>query len=200
MPEQAIKEIKKDIYLMLHKCVEMLNLSADAFVKNTPSKLAEAIEISKEIHAKEDALTAALAKMGSSHAEARTILAVPAYIEKIAVSIESIIDHTRQKAKEDILFNDKAIQDAKLLFTATQDVLKKTADITVKSSTTAADGIMRESDKIVRMSLDFATAHENRLISGEASPKSSSVFLFILYTIEDLVWFAKEIVRKMTGK
>jgi len=33
MPPKTVKDIKKDIYLMLHKAQEMLDLTADAFEK-----------------------------------------------------------------------------------------------------------------------------------------------------------------------
>ena len=180
MPELTVKEIKKDIYLMLHKSLEMLELTSEAFMKNTLSKLNEAMDISAEIHSKEDALTASLAKLSSTHDDARTILSVPVSVEKIANAIEQIVGHTRQKIKENMLFSDKAVQDFKLLFTKTGAVLKKTADAVATGSHAAVEAVTKDSDTIVHMAMDFATAHENRLTSGEASPKSSSICLSIL--------------------
>lgn len=199
MPEQTVKDIKKDIYLMLHKAQEMLELSAEAFTKTRPSKLDEAMEISKEIHQKEDALTAALAKLASGNAEARTILSVPAHLEKIATSIERIVDHTRSRIKDGLLFSDRAIQEAGTLFTHTEGVLKRAGE-TVVTGKAGADGLLKDCDAIVRMSNDYATAHEERLVTGEASPKSSSTYLCILYAFEDLAWHTKETVRKLTAK
>lgn len=197
MPEQTVKDIKKDIYLMLHKSQEMLDLTADAFAKNKASELDEAMEISKEIHTKEDGLTTALAKMASSNSEARAILSVPAHLEKIATSVERIIDHTRHRIKEGLLFSDKAVQEANKLFTAAKDVLKKAGEAVVAGGAARADAIVKESDKIVTMTNDFSTAHENRLVTGEASPRSSSTYLCILYAFEDLAWHIREAVKKL---
>ena len=66
MPEQTVKDLKKDIYLIMHKAQEMLELTEDGFTKNKLSSLDQADELAKEIHTKEDVLTATLAKMASS--------------------------------------------------------------------------------------------------------------------------------------
>jgi Na+/phosphate symporter len=200
MPEHTVKEIKKDIYLMLHRSLEMLELTADAFVHGTSSKLTEAMDISAEIHSKEDALTGSLAKLSSTNDDARAILSVPASVEKIASAIEQIIGHTRQKIKENMLFSDKAVQEIKLLFTKTEAVLKKTADAAATGSQATLEAVTKDSDAVVKMAIDFATEHEDRLISGEASPKSSTVFLSILTIFEYLAWNAKEIVKKTAGR
>ena len=82
MAAQSVKDIKKELYLMLHKGEEMLGFTEEAFKKNKSSSLDMAAELGKEIHAKEDALTEALAKMASADSEARAILSVPAQVEK----------------------------------------------------------------------------------------------------------------------
>lgn len=200
MPGQTIKDIKKDIYLMLHRAQEMLDLTADAFMKSKTSKLDEAMEISKEIHRKEDDLTEALAKMAPESGEAKAILTVPSHLEKIATSVERIIEHTRNRIKHGMLFSDKAIQETGTLFKNAAGLLKNAGDTAVTGSKAGAEAVMTEGDKIVRMANDFSTAHENRLASGEASPQSSTMYLCILYAFEDLAWHAKETVKKLTAK
>jgi Na+/phosphate symporter len=199
MPVKTVKEIKKDIYLMLHKAQEMLDLTADAFMKSKPSKLDEAMEISKEIHRNEDDLTEALAKSAPGNGEARAILTVPSHLEKIATSVERVVDHTRSRIKDGMLLSDKAIRETGILFKSGEDILKKGGDAIVTGNKAAADAVMAESDKMMRMANDFSTAHENRLASGECSPKSSTTYLCILYAFEDLAWHAKETVRKMAA-
>ena len=71
MAEQTIKDVKKEIYLVMHKAQEMLELTEDGFMKNKMASLDEADELAKEIHEKEDLLTATLAKMASTNEEAR---------------------------------------------------------------------------------------------------------------------------------
>jgi hypothetical protein len=51
-----------------------------------------------------------------------------------------------------------------------------------------------------RMANDFATAHEERLVTGECSPKSSSTYLCILYAFDDMGAYLKESVKRLSGK
>ncbi len=200
MPEQTVKDIKKEIYLIMHKAQEMLELTEDGFTKNKTSALDQADDLAKEIHTKEDLLTGTLAKMASSSNEARILLAVPSHIEKIATSIKRINENSRSRIKEGLLFSDKAILETGRLFTKTKDVLKKAGEAVVTGSQATVEKAIIESDAIERMANDFATAHEDRLVTGECAPKSSSTYLCILYAFEDMGAHIKDTVKKLTGK
>lgn len=200
MPEQTIKDLKKEIYLVMHKSQEMLELTEDGFMKNKLASLDQADELAKEIHAKEDTLTATLAKMASTNNEARTLLTVPAQVEKIATSIKRITENTRSRIKEGMLFSDKAINETGKLFARSKDVLKKSSEAVVTGSQTSLESVLSDSDAMERMANDFATSHEDRLVTGECSPKSSSTYLCILYAFEDMGAHLKSAVKKLAGK
>jgi Na+/phosphate symporter len=200
MSEQTIKDMKKEMYLLMHKALEMLELAHEGFIKNRLASLDEADELAKEIHSREDALTATLAKMASTDNEARLLLAAPAHIEKIATSIKRITESSRIRIKEGMLFSDKAVNETGKLFTWTMDVLKKSADAAVTGAQSAIETAMTDADAMERMANDFATAHEDRLVSGECSPKSSSTYLCILYAFEDMGAHIKNAIKRLSGK
>ncbi len=200
MAEQTVKDVKKEIYLIMHKAQEMLELTENGFMKNKVSPLDQADDLAKEIHMKEDALTATLAKMASASSEARTILGVPAHIEKIATSIKRINENSRNRIKEGLLFSDKAIVETGKLFTKSKEILKKSGEAAVTGAPAAVNAVLAESDALERMANDFATTHEERLVTGECSPKSSSTYLCILYAFEDMGAHIKDALSKLTGK
>ncbi len=200
MQDPTVKDLKKDIYLIMHKAQEMLELTEDGFAKSKLSALDEADEISKEIHTKEDHLTAALAKMASTNSEARTLLTVPSHIEKIATSIKRITENSRSRIKEGMLFSDKAILETGKLFTKTKEVLKKAGEAAVTGAKAAVDGALADSEAVERMANEFATSHEERLVTGECSPKSSSTYLCILYAFEDMGAHIKDATKRLAGK
>jgi Na+/phosphate symporter len=200
MSEQTIKDIKKEMYLLMHKALEMLELAQEGFIKNRLTSLDEADELAKEIHSREDALTATLAKMASTDNEARLLLAAPAHIEKIATSIKRITESSRVRIKEGMLFSDKAVNETGKLFAWTQDVLKKSAEAAVTGAQAAIETATADADAMERMANDFATAHEDRLVSGECSPKSSSTYLCILYAFEDMGAHIKNAIKRLSGK
>ncbi len=197
MSEQTVKDVKKDIYLIMHKTLEMLELTEDGFTKSKISALDQADELAKEIHAKEDLLTATLARMAAANSEARTLLTVPSHVEKIATSIKRITENSRARIKEGMLFSDKAILETGKLFNKTKEVLKKAGEAVVTGAKASVTGAVADSDTVERMANEFATAHEERLVTGECSPKSSSTYLCILYAFEDMGAHVKDAVTKL---
>jgi Na+/phosphate symporter len=200
MSDPTVKDVKKDIYLAMHKAQSMLELTEDGFMKSKTSSLDQADELAVEIQAKEDNLTSMLAKMASANNEARAILTVPAHIEKIAISIKRIGENSRSRIKEGMLFSDKAILETGKLFTKSKDILKKAGEAAVTGSQATLQAVLADSDALERMANDFATAHEERLVTGECSPKSSSTYLCILYAFEDMGAHIKNTINKLAGK
>jgi Na+/phosphate symporter len=200
MPLETVKDIKKEIYLIMHKAQEMLELTEDGFTKNKVSALDEADDLAKEIRTKENLITGTLAKMASSNNEARALLTIPSHAEKIATSIMRITESSRTKIKDGMLFSDKAIFETGKLFTKTKDALKKAGESVVTGAHATIESAITESDTIERMANDFATAHEDRLVTGECSPKSSSTYLCILYAFEDIGGHVKDAVKRLAKK
>lgn len=200
MAELSVKDVKKDIYLVLHKAQEMLELTEDGFMKNKIASLDRADALAGEIRTKEDALTASLAKMAGASSEARALLAVPGHIEKVSADIGRISDSSRTRIKEGLLFSDKAIAESAKLFAKSKELLKKTGEAAVTGAQTALNTIVSESDALGRMANEYATAHEERLVTGECSPKSSSTYLCILYAFEDMGASLKDAVRKLAAQ
>lgn len=198
MPDQSMKDIKKEIYLLIHKAEQMLELTEDAFMKNKAASLDQAESFAREIKDKEDALTEKLAKAAPGGGEARAILSVPMHIEKIAISIERIAENVRIKIREGLLFSDKAIQETGMLMKKGKEVLKKAGEAVVTGSATGSEAVRTESEAMVQMANTFSTAHEDRLVTGECSPKSSSNYLCILYAFEDVASHTKDVLRKMS--
>jgi phosphate:Na+ symporter len=200
MTDQPLKDIKKDLYLMLKKAEQMLELSEDAFVKGRASALDRADELAGEIKVKEDRLTETLAKLAASSSEARGILAVPSHIEKIAISLMRLNDSIRAKIKDSLLFSDKAVKETGTLLAKSREVLKRAGEVAVSGSASLSETVKSEADAIISMSEGCATSHEDRLVTGECSPKSSSTYLCLLYSLEDVAAQAKEAVVKLAAK
>lgn len=200
MAEQTVKDLKKDIYLVLHKTQSMLELTEDGFMRNKMASLDQVEELAREVHTKEDALTTTLAKMAAADAEARALLSVPASIEKIATSIKRIGESSRERIKEGLLFSDKAILESGKLFTKAKGILKQASETAITGAAGAGDNVVAEADSLERMANEFATSHEERLVTGECSPKSSSNYLCLLYAFDDMGAHIKNTVKRLSGK
>jgi len=97
------------------------------------------------------------------------------------------------------LFSDKAVIETGKLFTIAKDILKKAGEAAVTNAAATIATVMAETDSLERMANDFATAHEERLVTGECSPKSSSNYLSILYAFDDMGEHIKNTVKKLSG-
>ena len=200
MAEQTIKDLKKEIYLALHTAQSILELTENGFMKSKLAALDQADELAKELHAKQNALTASLAKMASTDIEARALLAATSHIEIIAANIKRINEGCRARVKEGLLFSDKGIREAGMLFAKSKEMLKKAGEATVTATSAAVESALTESDAISRMANEFATAHEERLMTCECSPKTSSTYLGMLYAFEDMGAHVKDAVKKLSNK
>jgi Na+/phosphate symporter len=200
MVEQTVKEIKKELYLLMHKMLEMLDLAEDGFTKHKLSTLTEADELAKEIHAKEDSLIAALAEIAATDNEARALLAIPSLIANTTISISRITEGCRTRTKDGLLFSDKAISEAKKLFSTAKNILKHAGESTVTAAKASIDTTLMESDALMRMANEFATAHEERLVAGICKVSCSSTYLRMLYAFEDIGAHMKDVVQRLSVK
>jgi len=170
-------------------------------MKNHVQALDQAIEIAAEVKSREDALTEKLARLSGTDPQARSFLPVPMYIEKIAMNIERMVESIRTKIKDGLLFSDRAILETGKLLTKGKDVLKKASELMVTGSAASAEAVRKETEAMVAMATQYASAHEDRLIAGECSPKSSSVYLCMVYSFEDIASLVKDAVdRKMASQ
>jgi Na+/phosphate symporter len=178
----------------------MLELVEEGFMKNKTAPLDNADALAAEIQLKEDLLTERLAKMAATDNEARQFLSVPGHIEKIAINIKRITENSRLRIKEGLLFSDKAIAESVKLFAAGKSVLKKASDAAVTGAPAAMSAIAADCDNLEHMANSFATAHEERLVTGECAPKSSSTYLCMLYSFEDIGAHIKNMVKKFSSR
>jgi Na+/phosphate symporter len=199
MVETTLKNLKKDIYLLMHKAQSMIELTEEGFMKNKVASLDQADDIGQEISRKEDALTALLAGMAGTDGYARSVLSAPLHIEKIAAAIKRISDGSRDRIRGNLLFSDKAADEIGRLFEKTKEVLKKAGEAAVTGAQVSVRSALAESESLQRMADNFAAIHEERLVSGECLPKSSSTYLSILYAFEDVGSHVKDAVSRFNG-
>jgi Na+/phosphate symporter len=199
MVDQDLKELRKEIYLAMHKVREMLEFTQEGFLKNRLSALNQADDLSGEIRAKAEALTAAIAKSASTNDKARSLLVISFHVEELRTSISRIAENSRIRIREGLLFTDKAISEAGALFAKTNEMLKNTAESAVTGSQTTVMNTLAESESLEHMTSAFATAHEQRLITGECQQRASTIYLSILYAFEDLRVHLKNAARKLSA-
>ncbi|MFQ5456156.1 MAG: PhoU domain-containing protein [Nitrospirota bacterium] len=181
---------------------EMITLVREGYQRHTMQSLIDAEKIAKKLHKSENKALEILIKESSGEGNiaylARSFIAIPGHLERIGDDIESIISCVKTKINEAILFSEKAANEHNLLFSKTSELMKSTEDIIITQNNVLINHVKKEVALFVRTADEFATEHEERLISGVCSPKSSSMYIDILDSLKEVVWHIGEIANKVS--
>ena len=104
-----------------------------------------------------------------------------------------------KKIRENILFSDKAVNETIFLLQRLIEILRPTADIILARNTFLRMYILESQVSVEKMATDYATLHEDQLITGDCTPAASSLYLKMLDAIKNIAWYTKEIAIKLAG-
>jgi Na+/phosphate symporter len=104
----------------------------------------------------------------------------PGHFERIGDMLESIVNVASIKERDGIYFSEKAHQELAQLHKAFLDILSNFRTVLATRDRELLDYVVSQGAIFHQMTLDFALAHEDRLLEGLCSPKASSLYLDIL--------------------
>lgn len=120
----------------------------------------------------------------------RLFLAICGHLEEMA-------DTLHKKARENILFSDRAITELSFLFHTLADMLKAAADLVLVRNPTLIRHVKDSEEIVAKATIEYATHHEERLIEGLCLPVASPIFLKMLECFKGIAREAKGIADKM---
>ncbi len=118
-------------------------------------------------------------------------------LEKINFDLRKLLSFTNSKIKEGTHFTVKATEELRLLFTEINQLFPHLYDAIITENPVLTDFLLNKVKELDKKSRQFSTEHEERLIKGVCLTKSSSVYLYILDSLQDLLWHFKAIVREL---
>ncbi len=127
-------------------------------------------------------------------------IAVPGHFAMIGANIKNIIDNTSKKIEEGILFSDRAAQELNLLFSRCNELIICVSDLIETRNDYLSSHIVNEVAKCYAMANEFSTVHEERLISGVCSHRSSVIYLHILNSLKEILCYYKEIAGRIVNR
>lgn len=195
---ESSKALISKLYDMNQSAERCMYLLQNAFIYHSSKSLDECDARTKEIGQNEKVMTEELLKAVKTDPDIDVYLTVPSHFGRIGGSIEVISRCMRTKIKEGLLFSDRAVSEISFLLKRTEEVLQNTGDIILARNTIIREYVKEAATEISRSANDFATMHEDRLISGVCMPKGAPLFLEIMDAIKGIVWHAKEFAVKLT--
>ncbi len=191
-------EVSQNLQRFTELIQESLSLIFDGFYKVQLQYLDQANEKLKKGHS----LLEGIQKRASASSELQAediadIASIISNYQKIAFNLEKIGEHTRNKNREGILFTEKAVTELEELFRGVNNLLTHMNDVINTRNPVLIDYILREKRNLKKMARDFATEHEDRLIKGVCMAHSSSIYLYILDGLQDILWHLQAVVEKL---
>ena len=184
-PPAEMTCLEEGLLVMLSKLMDMTTLAYKSLIIADPEKMKKCDALGQEIHHEEKQLTGDLVCSPSTTGEVLKALVIfPGHLERVGDYVESVINCARIKARDSTPFSDKAHGELTELFGLLSDILKSIREVVASSSWDNLEPVWEKQLKLAQMTVDFALAHEDRLLEGLCSPKASSLYLDILDSIK----------------
>jgi phosphate:Na+ symporter len=184
-PPEEVTSLEEGLLVMCSKLIEMTQLIHKMLLVHDPAKLERCELLAKEIHDEEKRLTTDLVRSPDTTSEVlRAVVLFPGRLERMGDLLESILNVCRAKARDDILFSQRAQAELGQMFNLFVEMLKSFRDVLTTRNKALLEHIISEGNQVTRIVLNFNVAHEERLCEGLCSPKASSLYLDILDSIK----------------
>ncbi len=202
------RELSRDALDKIEKMCEMASKMikdvSESFNMHDREKLAEAEKLYKQLLKLERRTTEQIVKEITSKTESdeslKRYIAVPGHFAMIGANIKNIIDNTAAKIGEGLLFSDRAVHELNLLFEKCNELIICVSDLIETRNAFLSTHIINEAAKCYALANEFSTIHEERLISGVCSHRSSVIYLHILNSLKEILCYYKEIARRIVNR
>ena len=185
------KEIKGKMTLVCQSLMRMLELAFDGFRRPNEESFNEAEEFEDKIYQSLSELTGfIISKNPSSEKEKEWVkpyLSIASSLDRMAYSIEGILDRVRGKSENHILFSDQAVEELNDLFQEAMRLLENLPNLITTQDKLLAQRIGEEGRSMLKIADGYSEVHEERLIDGSCVPKHSPIYLGIIESLKGVV-------------
>jgi Na+/phosphate symporter len=186
VPEE-VTCLEEGLLVMLDKLAQMTDLVKKCLLSYKQENVEEVERLGKEVHEEEKDLTSNLVVCSPTETTGDVLKAVilfPGRLERVGDHLESALNVACIKERTGVPFSERAHKELDELLDLLKDVMQSYRDVLLTRDRALLLQILDKTGKIAQMSLDFAYAHESRLIEGLCSPKASSLFLDLLDAVK----------------
>lgn len=176
----------------------MLELSFQAFLKNNENILNDTKPIMEKIDDQVIELAVKVPVLELEEKEEITkILSVINSLESMKYNVVKVMNQTSSKIYDGVLFTEKAVSELKSLFGLVVELVNDLNDVLITENQVLIKHIIDQVKVIEEETQKFATEHEERLVVGQCLPKSSTLYLLILDSLRDILWYIKSISKEL---
>ena len=195
--QESLKKIETmcdNISTMLQKVTDGFNMHKLERLVDAEKNYKEALSLEKETT---EQIIKEISEIDNPHESIKEYVSIPGYLAMIGARIEHISTDTQKKIEEGILFSDKAASELNTLFNKSIELLKCIKDLIITKNEVLLKHVLEEESEHYKLANEYATIHEERLISGLCSPQYSALYLHLLGSVKEILEYSKNIAQRM---
>jgi Na+/phosphate symporter len=197
------KEVGKRIIRVCQSLIKMLELSFQGFRKHSEEALKEVEKVKDEIRKNSSELAHFLILKSSPYEKgkewAKPYLSMASSFDRMTFNIEGIVDRLKSMDQEHILFSDRAVKEINDVFQEAMDLLESLPDLILTQDKLLAQHIGEQVRSVFKIANGYSEGHEERLIQGVCTPKSSPIYLGILESLKGIIVHTLEVSGKIVS-
>lgn len=180
------KEMVQNLHGMFERAVPMLENMRQAFRAQNEGALTEAERNFVEIFQSYLPLTEAIMDNKEKNDSERKFALLLIPLQKIASAIINMIGRRKRIMDGGLCFTDKAVNEVEDLFILLEEQFVDTRDFIVTGNPLLKSRIETLCSKIAQVADQDAMEHQNRLVTGLCSPRSSYYYLEIVDSFKNI--------------
>jgi Na+/phosphate symporter len=181
----------------------MLELSFQGFRKHTEESLKEVEKVKNEVLKNSTELAHFLILKSSPYEKgkewAKPYLSIASSFDRMTFNIEGIVDKLKSKVQNQILFSDQGVKEINDVFQEAMDLLKSLPNLILTQNKLLAQHIGEQVRSVLKIANGYFEGHEERLIQGICTPKSSLIYLGILESLKGIIAHTLEVSGKIVS-
>jgi Na+/phosphate symporter len=197
------KEVGEKMIRVCQSLIKMLELSFQGFRKHGEESLKGVEEIKKEIRKNSSELAHFLILKSSPYEKgkewAKPYLSMASSLDRMSYNMEGIVDRLKSMVQEHILFSDRGVKEINDVFQEAMDLLEKLPDLILTQNKLLAQQIGEQVRSMFKIANGYSEEHEERLIQGVCTPKSSPIYLGILESLKGIIAHILEVSGKIVS-
>jgi len=197
------KEVQEKLIRFCQSLIKMLELTFQAFRTLTEKSVKEAEEAKKEVQKNSAELANFLISKGSSGERGKEwvkpYLSMASSFDRMGYNMEGIVDRLKSMIQENVFFSDRAVKEVNDIFQEAMDLLENIPDLIVTQDKPLAQHIGEQVRSVFKIANGYSEEHEERLIQGVCTPKSSPLYLGILESLKGIIGHTLEVSGKIVS-
>jgi Na+/phosphate symporter len=197
------QEMKEKMIVVCQNLTKMLGLAFEGFRSPVEKPFKEAEEVKDRAHHHSSELTGFIISKSPSSEKgrewAKPYLSIASSFDRMAYTIEGILDRLRAKSQSHILFSDQAVKEVNDVFQEAMRLLEKLPDLITTQNKLLAQRIGEEGRSMFKIANGYSEEHEERLIQGICVPKHSPIYLGIIESLKGVMVHTLEVSGKIVS-